>query len=110
MGKEQHPNHSGLAGRMAPLDLTDLPDGALLLIDSAPVIYFIEAHPKWGPRFRPVFQAHAAGRFRFAITTITIAEILVGPLKAGDESLARRFRSVLESWQRVDLDLDIAEG
>ncbi|HEY4263889.1 MAG TPA: PIN domain-containing protein [Micropepsaceae bacterium] len=95
---------------MAQLDLADLPAGALLLIDSAPVIYFMEAHPKWASRFRPVFEAHAAGRFRFAVTTITIAEVLIGPFKAGDEVLGRRYRSVLESWQRIDLDLDIADS
>ena len=50
------------------------------------------------------------GRLRFAVTTITIAETLVGPLSAGDEALARRYRAILESWQPVELSVDIAEG
>ena len=29
---------------MEPLDFQGLPDGALVLIDSAPVIYFLEGH------------------------------------------------------------------
>lgn len=29
----------------------------------------------------PVFEAHGAGHLRFAVTTITIAEVLTGPLK-----------------------------
>jgi len=95
---------------MGTLDLKGFPDGALLLVDSAPLIYYIEEHPKWEPRFRPVFDAHEAGRFRLAVTTIAIAEVLTGPLRSGDEALARRYRSTLESWQRIDLDLDIAEG
>jgi predicted nucleic acid-binding protein len=95
---------------MEPLDLAGLPDGALLLIDSAPIIYFLEGHPKLGPRFRPLFQAHAAGRLRFAVTTLTLAEVLTGPLQAGDEALARRYRAILESWQPVALDADIAES
>lgn len=37
-------------------------------------------------------------------------EILTGPLRSGDEALARRYLSALQSWQRVDLDLDIAES
>ena len=94
---------------MGALDLDGLPDGALLLIDSAPVIHVVEAHPKWSSRFRPVFEAHESGRFRLAITTIAIAEILTGPLKAGDEALARHYLSVLQSWQRIHLDLGIAE-
>ncbi len=95
---------------MEPLDLSDLPEGALVLVDSAPVIYFLEGHPKFGPRFKPLFEAHGTGRLRFAVTTITIAEVLGGPLQAGDDALARRYRAILESWQPIALDVDIAES
>jgi predicted nucleic acid-binding protein len=95
---------------MEPLDLSNLPEGALVLVDSAPVIYFLEGHSKFGPRFKPLFEAHGTGRLRFAVTTITIAEVLGGPLQAGDEALARRYRAILESWQPIALDVDIAES
>ena len=62
------------------------------------------------PRFRPLFDAHAAGRLRFAVTTLTIAEVLTGPLKLGDEALARRYRAILESWGPIALDSAIAES
>ena len=94
---------------MGTLDLTDLPDGALLLVDSSPVIYYVEEHPKWEPRFRPVFEA-PRGRFRLAITTVAIAEVLTGPFKSGDEALARRYRSVFETWQQIEVDLETAES
>jgi predicted nucleic acid-binding protein len=93
---------------MEPLEFADLPEEALLLIDSAPIIYVLEDHPQLGPRFAPLFAAHAEGRFRFAATTITVAEVLVGPLRSRDDALAQRYRTVLESWQLVPLDLDIA--
>jgi len=95
---------------MEPLAFEDLPDQTLLLMDSAPIIYVLEGHPKFGPRFKPLFEAHAAGRLRFAVTTITIVEVLSGPLRAANEALARRYRAVLESWQPVELDVDIAES
>jgi predicted nucleic acid-binding protein len=95
---------------MEPLDLTDLPENALVLVDSAPVIYVLERHPKFGPRFKPLFDAHAAGHVRFAVTTISIAEILTGPLRAGDDALARRYRAILEAWQTVALDVEVAES
>src|SRR5215469_7937868 len=95
---------------MEPLEFGDLPEDALVLIDSAPIIYFLEGHPRHGPRFRPLFEAHAAGRLRFAVTTITIAEVLTGPLQAADDALARRYRAILESWDPVTLDVDIAES
>jgi predicted nucleic acid-binding protein len=95
---------------MGPVEIGGLPERALLLLDSAPIIYFLEGHPELGPRFTPLFEAHAAGRLRFAVTTITIAEIMTGPLRAADEALARRYRAILESWRVVELDVGIAES
>jgi predicted nucleic acid-binding protein len=95
---------------MEPLDFGGLPEDALVLIDSAPIIHFLEGHPKLGARFKPLFEAHGAGRLRFAVTTITIAEVLTGPLQAADDALARRYRAILESWQPIALDIDIAKS
>ena len=95
---------------MEPLGLDGLPEQALLLVDSAPIIYFLENHPKLARYFEPLFKSHGAGRLRFAVTTITIAEVLTGPLRAGDEAIARRYRATLEGWQVVELSVDIAES
>lgn len=95
---------------MEPLDAVALPDGALVLVDSAPIIYVLEGHPKLAPRFQPLFDRHAKGEMSFAVTTITIAEVLTGPLGAGNEALVKRYRAVLESWQVVELTVDIAES
>ena len=38
---------------MGALSLDGLPDGALLLIDSAPIIYVLEEHARLAARFRP---------------------------------------------------------
>jgi predicted nucleic acid-binding protein len=95
---------------MGPVELGGLPEQALLLMDSPPIIYFLEDHPTLGRRFEPIFEAHAARRLRLAVTTITIAEVLTGPLQAADEARARRYRAILETWQPVGLDVDIAES
>ena len=95
---------------MGPLEIADLAEGALLLLDSPPIIYVLEDHPRLASRFRPLFDAQAAGRLRFAVTTIGIAEVLTGPFNASNDALARRYRAVLESWQIVPLDFDIAES
>jgi len=92
-----------------PLDLRELPQHALLLLDTAPIVHVLEDHPRFAPRFRPLFARHAAGDFRLAVTAITLAEVLAGPLQAGDAVLARRYRAVLESWRCVPLDAGIAE-
>jgi len=95
---------------VVPVALGELPKEALVLMDSAPIICVLEGHPKLGPRFQPLFGAHARGRLRFAVSTIAIAEVLTGPLQAADEALSRRYRALLESWQTVSLDASIAEG
>ena len=77
---------------------------------SAPIIYVLEEHSKFGARFKPLFVAHETGRLRFAVTTITIAEVLTGPVQAGDDALAQRYRAVLESWQPIALNVEIAES
>ncbi|MCK6450318.1 MAG: type II toxin-antitoxin system VapC family toxin [Alphaproteobacteria bacterium] len=94
---------------MGAVAVADLPDQALLLLDSPPIIYVLEGNPKLARRFKPLFEAHAAGRVRFAVTTITLAETLTGALQAGNEALARRYRAVLDSWQMVPLDAEVAE-
>ena len=95
---------------MEPLSLQELPDDALLLVDTAPIIYTLERHPTFGPYFQPLFNAHAAGKLRFAVTTVTIAEVLTGPFKARKDDLAWQYRRVLESWRVIPLNVDIAES
>lgn len=95
---------------MEPLKLDDLPEHALLLIDTAPIAYVLEDHPVLASIFRPVFERHKAGYVRFAVTTITLAEVLTGPLSVADEALAERYRATLKSWFVVDLDSEIAAG
>lgn len=95
---------------MAALELAGLPEGALVLMDSAPIIYVLEQHPRLAPRFQPLFDRHGAGKLFFAVTTMTIAEVLAGPLGAGEEALAKRYRAVMESWQVINLTVEIAES
>lgn len=95
---------------MESLDAAMLRDGALVLIDSAPIIYTLEANVEFAARFAPLFKRHADGEIIFAVSTVTIAEVLTGPLKMGEEALAKRYRAVFEAWQVVELTCDIAES
>ena len=95
---------------MEPLNLSALPHGGLVLVDTAPIVYVLEAHPQLTRRFQPLFDLQAAGDIQFAVTTTTIAEVLTGPLAAGEEALAKRYRAVMESWQVINLTADLAES
>jgi predicted nucleic acid-binding protein len=95
---------------MEPISLEGLPESALLLIDSAPIIHVLEDHSGLAGVFKPVFEAHHKGRVRLAVTTVTLAEVLTGPLSAHNEALAERYRATLKSWFVVDLDAEVAES
>jgi predicted nucleic acid-binding protein len=95
---------------MEPVSIEGLPENPLLLVDSAPIIYVLEDHPEFAAVFRPVFEAHENGLVRFAVTTVTLAEVLTGPLIKGDEVLAEKYRATLRSWFVVDLDAETAES
>jgi len=67
-------------------------------------------HPELAAVLRRVFEAHDEGLVRLAVTTVTLAEALTGPLGARDEVLAERYRATLKSWFVVDLDAELAES
>jgi predicted nucleic acid-binding protein len=94
---------------MDALGVDSLDDGALVLVDTAPIIYVLEGHAELGPRFAPLFARHAQGTLQLAVSTVTLSEVLAGPLAAREEAIARRYRAMLESWGVVDLTADIAE-
>jgi predicted nucleic acid-binding protein len=95
---------------MEPVERAEVADGSLLLVDTAPIVYLLEGHPRLAARFRPIFERHARAELALAVTTVTIAEVLAGPIAVADEALVRRYRNTLESWQVVDLSADIAES
>ncbi|MBS0212897.1 MAG: PIN domain-containing protein [Proteobacteria bacterium] len=95
---------------MESLSVDSLRDGALVLVDTAPIIYMLEGHARFAAHFEPLFRRHETGDIVLAITTVSIAEVLTGPMKAGEEALARRLRAVLEGWMVVDFTGDIAES
>ena len=95
---------------MEPIDRAKVADGSLLLVDTAPIVCLLDGHPTLAARFLPIFERPARSELALAVTTVTIAEVLAGPISAGDETLVRRYRRTLESWQVVDLTGDIAES
>jgi predicted nucleic acid-binding protein len=88
----------------------DIPDGATVLVDTNPIIYLFEGSPLVA-RFRALFADIDRGRIRALVTPITVAEIVSGPLKAGKDALAERYRRAItdnEGWTIRDIDADIA--
>ena len=80
---------------MALTPFGELPSNARVTVDSAPIIYFLEDHSKLAARFAPVFDAAAQGALSIFVSTITVAEVVAGPLKAGNEILAAQYCEAL---------------
>lgn len=64
-------------------------------IDSPAFIYFVEAHPRYGPIVAPIFQKLSAGVLRGVTSAVTPAEVLVHPMRMGDQLLMRAYRMLL---------------
>jgi predicted nucleic acid-binding protein len=95
---------------MAMTAAADLPDGATVLVDTNPIIYLLEGHAL-ASKFEPVFADVDAGRIQAIVTPITLAEVMTGPLKAGNEAVAERYRRALTTnpgWTLREIDADIA--
>jgi predicted nucleic acid-binding protein len=88
-----------------------LEDGARLAVDSAPIIYFLEDHRQFAARYAPLFDAAARGDCSVVVSTITLAEVVAGPLGAGNEVLAAQYHRALKesaNWRLVPLSDEIA--
>ena len=99
-----------MVSRAKPL-LHGLGEHPVLVLDTAPIIYWLEGHPRFADRFEAVFEAAAAGAVRVVISTVTLAEVLGGPLRAGNELLAGQYREALTrsaGWTVMPLDVEVA--
>ncbi len=86
--------------------------GKVVGLDTAPLIYFIEDKPGYVDMVDPFFEAVENGEIAVVTSIVTLLEVLVAPIKAGDIVLARRYREILldmEGLRTVDLSLDIIE-
>lgn len=89
---------------------TQVPDGATVLMDTSPIIYVLEDH-RLAADFAPIFADIDEGRIQALVTPVTLAEVVSGPLKAGNEALAERYRQVLTrsaGFSLREIDADIA--
>ena len=69
--------------------------GAVVGLDTAPLIYLIEENPTYLPMVRPFFEALDRGEFRVTTSILTLTEVLVHPMRQGDLELAGQYRRIL---------------
>jgi len=83
-----------------------------IFIDTAPIIYYIEAHSQFGPVTKEIFQTFHSGKSMAFTSVITITEVLPKPIKIGNMELAIRFMEFLKygkNFELIEISSDIAE-
>ena len=69
--------------------------GTTVGLDTAPLIYLIEEHPACLPAVLPFLEATNRGEFDVVTSTLTLTEVLVHPIRRGDQRLADKYRRIL---------------
>ncbi len=87
----------------------DLAHISTIFIDTAPIIYFIEAHPQFGPLAKEAVVAFQSGNLNAFSSVITLTEVLSKPIENGDEKLARKFTEFLKGGKNLNM-IEISEN
>ena len=93
------------------IDISELADGALVTVDTAPIIYLMENHPTLLEPFLPIFERIEAGTLYGVVSAVTLAEFVSGPLRDNDEILADRYYQALtnsHNWHVQPLDASLS--
>src|ERR1700681_1066947 len=67
----------------------------VVALDTAPLIYLIEENATYLSFVRPFFEAVDRGEFRVVTSIVTLTEVLVHPMRRGDQKLADQYRRIL---------------
>jgi predicted nucleic acid-binding protein len=83
-----------------------------LALDTAPIIYFVEAHARYDAVITRVFQRIAAGQLTGVTSVLTLAEVLAQSAHRRKVSLQSQYRDLLSDSQHFELvpiDVAVAE-
>lgn len=89
-----------------------LADVTNLGIDTAPIIYFIEAHPRYDQLVTEVFRRIDRGVFTGVTSVVALAEVLVHPIRQKNIELREEYRNVLlqsAHFRTLAIDSALAE-
>lgn len=86
--------------------------GKVVGLDTSPLIYFIEDHPSYAKRLSAFFEAVDRERIRVVTSVVTLAEVLVRPLRERRPDLVQRYREILlnsAGFETLPVSAEIAE-
>lgn len=74
-----------------------------IFLDTAPVIYFIEAHHQFGPLVKQVAELMNNNRIQAVTSVLTLSEVLPKPIETGNEKLVEKFKTYLKNGPNLTL-------
>ena len=80
-----------------------------IFLDTAPVIYFIEAHHQFGPLVKQVVELMNENRIQAFTSVLTLSEVLPKPVETGNDELVEKFKTYLKNGPNLTL-LPIGEA
>lgn len=86
--------------------------GQIVGLDTAPLIYFIEENPTYLEVTDAFFEAMFRGEFTVVTSVVTLAEVLVYPVRQGNITLVRQYRDILfnsQGFTTIEVNQNIAE-
>jgi predicted nucleic acid-binding protein len=84
-----------------------------IFLDTAPIIYYIEAHPQFGPLAKEIVNSFQVGNLTAFSSVISLVEVLPKPVQTGNEKLVKKFSEFLRTGKNIsllDISSDIAES
>ena len=81
-------------------------------LDTAPVIYFVEKHPKYDALVTEIFQRIDNDKLVGITSVVTFAEVLVQPIRQGDSKLEQEYSELLlhsANFETMPIDSDTAK-
>ena len=71
---------------------------AVIGLDTNLLIYLAQAHPRYGPWCRSLFERITNGRIAAVTSAVSLLEVLVEPYRREDHELAQTFYALLSSY------------
>jgi predicted nucleic acid-binding protein len=70
---------------------------SLIAFDTAPIIYFVEANPKYDALVTTIFERVENGEITGITSVISLCEVLIHPLRSQNLNLKQRYFDILEN-------------
>ena len=82
-----------------------------VFLDTAPVVYYVEAHPTFGEIARTAFTAIGDKQIQAIVSPVTLAECIALPIRLGQLDVQKIYKNLLTNTDGISMvDIDAAIG